>query len=278
MFERSWRLTKLCASVLKNNPQLILFPLISSVATVMVIVLLVLPIFGVGAFGGATEEESSSASLATLFLLYVSLYSVIIFFNVALVAAAMIHLDGDSPSVKAGIQVAMSKFASILGYAIIAATVGVVLFLIRDRRSFIWRLIAAGLDAGWTVATYLVVPALVSRDIGPIDAIKESASLIKKTWGESFVGQTGVGLVFFLVYVLIVLCSIVLWAITPSIGNGWLTGWIITVAIAAVVIAMLAQSALTGIYSAALYRFAKTGSSSIGFDVDVLKAAFETKN
>ena len=90
--------------------------------------------------------------------------------------------------------------ASILGYAAIAATVGVLLQALKNRdNNFLVRLIGSGLGAAWTLATFLVVPVLVSRDIGPIDAFKESVGLLRRTWGENAIGNVGIGVAFGLI-------------------------------------------------------------------------------
>ena len=84
-------------------------------------------------------------------------------------------------------RIATSKMGTIAGYALIAATVGMILRAIQERVGFIGRIIVGLLGVGWTVATYLVVPVLVTRDVGPIDAVKESAGWLKKTWGENVI-------------------------------------------------------------------------------------------
>lgn len=41
---------------------------------------------------------------------------------------------------------------------------------------------------------------IVVRDRGPLGSISESMDLLKRTWGENIVGQTGLGAAFGLVY------------------------------------------------------------------------------
>ena len=133
------------------------------------------------------------------------------------------------------------------------------------------------LGVAWTVASFLVVPVLVSRDIGPIEAVKESALLLKKTWGENLIGQGGVGLVFGLIFFGLIIVgggAIVAVAMT---GNGMLTGLVVAVVIVALLLAALVQAALSGIYSAALYRYAVGAGDSEGFDAQLLGQAFRTK-
>jgi len=47
---------------------------------------------------------------------------------------------------------------------------------------------------GWGLITAFVIPLMVYQDIGPIDAIKRSGAIFKKTWGENLIRVFGVGL------------------------------------------------------------------------------------
>lgn len=278
---RSWHLVKASWAVLKQDQQLLVFPLISALAALVVVVSFALPLLGLGAIDGLSGRGGSAVSMVTYvvgFLFYVSLYFVIFFFNAALVGAAMIRFDGGVPTVRDGLRVANSKFVSILGYALIAATVGMVLRAIQERVGFIGRMVVGLLGVGWTVATYLVVPILVSRDTGPIEAVKESATILKKTWGENVVGQAGMGVAFALIHFLIVVCGIALVVAAAMTGSGALIGLAVFVVVAVLILAALVQSALGGIYSAALYRYASQGGvASNGFDSNVLHMAFAPK-
>src|SRR5437773_3238791 len=105
----------------------------------------------------------------------------------------MARLDGGNPTVGDGLAIASSKLTSIAGYTLIAATVGMVLRAIQERVGFLGKIVVGILGAGWSIATYLVVPVLVTRDIGPVEAVKESAMLLRRTWGENLIGQGGIG-------------------------------------------------------------------------------------
>ena len=109
----------------------------------------------------------------------------IFYFNAALVGAAMIRLEGGDPTVSDGLRIANSKLGAILGYAAIAATVGIVLRMIEERLGIVGRWVVGLLGVAFTLATFLVVPLLVSRNIGPVDAVKESATLLKKTGAKT---------------------------------------------------------------------------------------------
>jgi hypothetical protein len=152
-----------------------------------------------------------------------------------------------------------------------------ILRAIQERVGFIGRIIVGLLGVGWTVATYLVVPVLVARDVGPIDAVKESATLLKKTWGENVIGHAGLGIAFGFIFLGVILCGafvIVLAFLSQSI---FLIVAAMVITVLAVGITGLVQSALAGIYAAALYRYATTGKGTQGFDSNALKLAFAPK-
>ena len=209
-FSRSWTLVKASAGVLKQDKELLVFPAISVIASLLVVATFILPLFGLLDCKALEQGEREPVWLyAWVFLFYLAQYFVIFYFNTALVGAAMIRLRGGDPTVADGLQIAWSKVGTILGYALIAATVGMILRAIEERAGMIGKWVAGLLGAAWTVLTFLTVPVLVSRDIGPLEAVKESALLLKKTWGENVIGQGGVGLVFGLLQFVVITLTVV---------------------------------------------------------------------
>jgi hypothetical protein len=272
-FSRSWDLVKASASVLRSDKELMLFPILSSLATLLVLATFALPVFMLKLFDGGFNVVAAVVGFA----FYFCQYTVIIFFNSALVGAATIRLEGGDPTFSDGLRIARSRLPAILGYAAIAATVGLILQSLKNRdNNIIVRLIGSGLGAAWTLATFLVVPVLVNREIGPIDALKESIALLKKTWGENAIGNVGIGAAFGLIFVLVMLAGIVLailaWQAAPAAG--------ITVAVVAVIALLVlgvTQAALSGIYSAALYRYAVAHETPAAFRGMALEQAFAPK-
>ena len=277
---RSWTLVKASASVLRQDKELLVFPMVSLVALGFVMAAFILPIFGLGMLDGMSGGDSATLEVGVYvvaFLFYFCQYFVIFFFNAALVGAAMIRLDGGNPTLGDGLRIATSRIGAIAGYAFIAATVGMILRAIQERVGFIGKIVVAMLGVGWALATYLVVPVLVVQKVGPIDAIKESAVLLKKTWGENVIGQAGIGLAFGFIFMGVILVSIVLMFGAFASGS-------VAVVVAAAVVVLLAvgltgliQAALGGIYAAALYRYAGTGKPTPGFEPETLKLAFAPK-
>lgn len=274
--KRSFDLVRASARILRQDNRLLLFPAISAVAWLLVVAGFALPVFGLSAFDGLGAGGWYSAA----FLFYVLQYFVIFYFNTALVGAVMIRLDGGSPTLADGLRVANRRIGAILGYAVISATVGVILRAIQERLGFVGRLVIGLVGASWAVATFLVVPVIVTRDRGPVDSIGESAALLKRTWGENIAGQAGLGAAFGLVYFGLAGGSVLL-AMLVLFAAGTVSPLLWVPFAAIVVLLLLAcvlfQATLTGIYSAVLYRYAADGSGSAGFDQAMLASSFQPK-
>ncbi len=172
MFTRlsnSWELLKASARVLMADKELVVFPIISTIGVLLVTLTFALPMFFSNLFdnvflGGRVE----ALGFVVAFLFYVVQYTVIFFANTALVGAALIRLRGGDPTVSDGFRIAASRMGPIIGYALIAATVGMILRAISKRSSGIGRLLVSLVGFAWNVATYLVVPVLAVENVGPI--------------------------------------------------------------------------------------------------------------
>jgi len=275
--KRSFDLVRASARVLRQDNRLLLFPLISGLAWLLVLAAFALPVFGLKSIDGMGRGGLYS----TAFLFYVVQYFVIFYFNTALVGAVMIRLDGGAPTLGDGLRIANGRLAAILGYAVISATVGVILRALQERLGFVGRLVVGLIGAGWAAATFLVVPVIVMRDRGPVGSVADSAALLKRTWGENIVGHAGLGAAFGLVYFglaggVVLLAMLVLFA-AGSFGPALLLPFA-AIVLLAFLACILFQVTLTGIYSAVLYRYATDGSATPGFDHAVLDTTFLRKS
>ena len=278
MFTRlsnSWELLKASARVLMADKELVVFPIISTIGVLLVTLTFALPMFFSNLFdnvflGGRVE----ALGFVVAFLFYVVQYTVIFFANTALVGAALIRLRGGDPTVSDGFRIAASRMGPIIGYALIAATVGMILRAISKRSSGIGRLLVSLVGFAWNVATYLVVPVLAVENVGPLEAIKRSSDLLRRTWGEQIAGNLGMGGIFFLFYlaIVVVLAPVVILAINAQ-SIALIIG-VVVVFILAISIVGLIQSTLEGIYSAAVYQYATTGQAGAFFEERMVRGAF----
>ena len=281
MFARlsnSWELVKASWHVLLADKELLIFPIISFVASLIVMATFAIPTLFAGLLDSMiTDSGVSIFGYIVAFLFYVTLYTVTIFANAALVGAAMIRLKGGDPTVGDGFQIATQHLGSIVGYAAIAATVGMILRAISERSGQRGRAIVSLIGFAWGIATFLVVPVLVVEEVGPMEAVKRSAGLLKQTWGEQIAGNFSIGLIFGLLTVVVILLGVPL-AILAAASNS--IGMLVTVIVAVillVIVLALISSTLSGIYTAAVYRYATTGDTGGYFDANMVKGAFKVK-
>jgi Family of unknown function (DUF6159) len=275
----SWSLVKASAAVLSADKELMVFPAISAVLSVLVLITFAVPTVMAGWFDSTALGEAGFpvAGYVVGFFFYVVQYFVIFFCNTALVGAALIRLRGGDPTVGDGFRLALSKITAILGYAVLAATVGMILRAISERSGALGKIVVSFIGLAWSVATFLVVPVLAAEDIGPIEAVKRSSAYLRKTWGEQIVGSAGMGAVFGLLTFGTFLAGIALFigaAMTESLP---LMGAVGVGLILALMALALVSSALGGIYAAAVYRYASEGDAGAFFSPDLVKGAFHRK-
>jgi hypothetical protein len=208
-----------------------------------------------------------------LFLFYVCNYFVVVFFNSAIVACATLRMSGGNPTLGDGFRAASSRLPVIAGWALVSATVGLILRVIEDRSDKVGRFVAGLLGAAWTVVSFLVIPILVVENKNPFAALKDSTALLKKTWGEQVVGNFSFGLIFF-VLMLVAAVPVVL-----ALFSGSMVAIIVSIALAVAYLIVLAlvQSALQSIFQAALFLYARDGQVPEGFEADLLGNAMTSR-
>ena len=282
MFRRlsnSWELVKASAAVLRSDKELVVFPIVSAIGVLIVTATFAIPMFLAGLFDQMYAGDRGIQPLGMLvaFLFYLVQYFVIFFANTALVGAAMIRLDGGDPTVGDGFQIAMRRAGPILGYALISATVGMLLRAIAERAGFIGRIVISLIGFAWNVATYLVVPVLAVEDVGPVEAIKRSTQLLKRTWGEQLVGNAGMGAVFGLLTLAVILVGVPLIVLAAMAQSLIAIGLAVLVLVLALLALGVISSTLSGIYSAAVYRYAAEGEIGGAFSPEMIQSAFRAK-
>jgi hypothetical protein len=273
---RSWELAKGSFRVLRSDKELLIFPFLSFLALVVVSISFFFPFMWVGGITSAENGEMNLASYVVLFAFYVVSYTVTFFFQTALVGAAMIRLDGGDPTLGDGLRIAFARLPKIIVYAVIAATVGMILRWISERAGIVGQIVGGILGFAWSVATFLVVPVLVVENVGPIEAIKRSTGYLKRTWGEQLIGNVGIGLVFGLLIMLVIFAGgallFLLFQASVALGIAGVVALILLVGVLALI-----GSALGGIFTASVYRYATKGDGGSMFNNQVLATAFRQK-
>ena len=280
MFRRlrnSWELVVASFAVLRSDKELVIFPAVSAMGVVIVTISFVLPFLLAGAFDGILAGGLTVLGFAVLFFFYLAQYFVIIFANAALVGAAMIRLKGGDPTVGDGFRVAFQHIGAIAGYAAISATVGVALRLLTERAGGLGRIVISLVGLAWNIATFLVVPVLIVEGVGPIDGVKRSVSLLKRTWGEQIAGDVSISLIVGLLFLatVVVGAGLVFLAVTTGV-LALIVAVVVLWALALLVLALIG-SAMNGIYTAAVYRYAVTGETGGFFQQELVEEAFRRR-
>lgn len=280
--ERSSRLIGASWQVLRSDRELLILPVMSALATLTVVSTFFAAAFAAGVFevlqGSRVVEAPGLSFYAWCFGFYVVQYTVVIFFNTALIGAALQRLDGGDPTLSSALDLASSRIGAILGYAVIAATVGVLLRAIAERLGFLGWLLGVAAGLAWTITTFLVVPVLAAEGIGPVAAIEKSVSLLRQTWGENLIGSAGISLVMSLVAAAIMVVGG--FGGVVCVGRGDVALGVSLLAFSGVLLlaVLLVGAALSAVYQAAVYYYAVAGEPPRGFDRDLLRGAFGRKN
>ena len=278
---RTWKLAGMSWRVLMQDKELILFPVFSFLTVAIIVGIFLAIALSTGAFDrldAAMNNQTAAADTSgegvtiwdvTLYVLaFVLVTYAVIFFHSALVAAALERLRGGDPTVRSGFRAVVPYMHHILGWAIIAASVGLILQALRSRTDNILGRIALSLVGGaWAYMTFFVVPVLVARGVGPIEAIKQSASLFKRTWGEQVTSNIGFGLFYFLVSLVAIIPAAILFSVHPIAG--------LVVGIPLVALGFGIVQALEGIFKAALYEYAAEGVVPQGFEEAELGSTYQ---
>jgi len=280
-FSRTWELVKQSFVILRSDKQLMLFPVLSAISCLLVTAiiatggtLLIMPAMASAAANGQPfHPNQSPLFLLGIFTMYVANYFVIVFFNVALVGVANSRLMGGNWTFRDGMELAWARKGTILQWAFVAATVGMILRTLEERLGLIGRLVMRIIGIAWVLACYFVVPVLAFEDLTPIAAIKRSSKLFRDTWGEKVIG----GLSFSLVSLVLMLPAFGLWSVAIVLGGikGLLAGFALLILYALMLSVMM--SAVQGIFNAALYRYACFQQVPPAFDADLVKSIWTAK-
>lgn len=286
-FARSWQYTKMSYGILWQHKHLILFPILSSFAAILVVASFLLPLWGTGTLDswmtfmdgeqGNPDAMTQAMMYITAFVFYYINYFVIVFFNTALIACALRILNGDEAGIGFGLRFAAKRLPEIMGWAFVSAIVGVILKVIENANERLGDLVAALLGSAWTAMTYFVVPVIVVEGAGPITAFKRSLVTLKSTWGTALTGNFSLGLISFLIMLpVLALMGALVYLAALSQSMVALVS-MIALAVAVVMTVVAATSAAEAIFKAVLYRYATGRTLAVEVDTNQFHDAFRQR-
>lgn len=265
-----WKLAMSSFKILKANQQLILFPILSAISLILVIgSFFTFLVAGSGWDLDNLGEFSKTEYYAVLFIFYVVNYFIVVFFNMALIHCTRLYLNGEEVTLKKGLQFSVSRIGAIFSWAMVAATVGLILKAIQENSGILGKIVTGIIGLVWSVATFFVVPVIAYENVGPIDAVKRSTQMMKEKWGESLTAGFSFGLIHFLGLLVICLPLFFLgMLIHPIVG--------VAAAVAAFFVIMAIMDAARTIFVSAVYHNIK-GDVSEHFDQQLIDSLFRPK-
>jgi hypothetical protein len=252
-------LTKSSWRVLRRNPLLFWFPILSLATTILVI-----------SFLAPFLERIHLPWLAVMIVLF-SVHFINVFFGAALTNEAFKAMRGGTAGIGSGIGAAAARAPAIAAIALVSSTLGLFLELLGRSRSPALRLARALLGTAWSLVTYLAIPVMMRERRSGIASLRRSGDLFRRTWGETALSEVGVRIIaqhamFVLIIVAIVLVNL--------FGESLFT-LLVLICLFAGAIGLI--SSLEAIYRTALYVFAAEGVVPAAFDGPELEAIWKVK-
>ena len=280
IFSRSWKITKLSFDVIMKDKELLLFPLLAGIFSILFMVAMLFPSI-ITSFMKGQGQSYGITEYLIFFITYLGLAFIATFFNVCVVYTTKIRFEGGNATFWESMNFARSRMTLILTWSIIVATVGLILRLIDNLAEragesgrLVLNIITSFLGMMWSIITIFVVPGMVYHNLKPMDAIKRSIKTLKATWGESLIRYFGLGMIEFLFFLSGIIVTFILFFVLAGLGT---PGIIVTIVIAVLYFlgVILVFNVANTIFNTALYVYADTGKIPEGFSQEIMQNAFK---
>lgn len=278
-FKASRMIVKESWAILKQDKELALFPIVSSIVSLIALIVMFVVFFFVSLSGSLANIENMGQTgadaifYAVLFVYYVIMFTITNYFLAAMYTIINARFNGQDLSFSDGISSANRNFSRIFIWSVISATVGVVLEFISNKSKIIGSIVAAIFGAAWAILTYFSLPSLIIGKTTVKGSFKESASLIRKTWGETIIVNFGVGLFFALLMLIGLVASIALVALVPIVEILIL---VVILFVMYMIALIIISTTLSSIFKLAIYQYAKTGIVPAGFTPSLIAGAVKS--
>ncbi len=267
-----WHIATASWRVLSRDRELVLIPVLAAVAAALAFAAVAVP--GFLLLGGSDAAQASDVALWLVLVLasVVATWAVAIG-SAAVVAGAAERMGGGEPTLGSAFAAARARAGRLLGWAVLATVVSIILDQLEQRFGFLGRMVSWIAGTAFGVVSFLALPVIVFEDVGPIEALRRSARLLRSTWGEQLAFNFGLGLLGFFA----ILPAVALAAGLVVTGVVVLQVVGVVVAAAWIVLVLAVTSALSAVFKAALYRWAVGLPVDPAFDAGGLTAAFRRR-
>lgn len=283
-----WALGREAFGLMKRHPKLVVFPLFSGLSFIALLTCIVTgaffrpELFGIMITRGENGSFSASGSPAT-WLWGLGLYFVLAFigtfFNTALCGTILARQLTGRVSLRDGFAAAVRRLPQILAWTLFAATVGIILAWVKEwldkYLSWFGWIFGSLLETAWAATVYFVAPVLVVEGVGPIIAIKRSASLLKSRWGETAGAEFSTTWALWPLHLIGLVSLIGMFAFGVLSAGAMLMFTLVFFTY--LLVSVVLHSIMSGVIKSHLYIYAKTGEIPVGGDPRVYERAFGAK-
>lgn len=301
-FTRSWLLLKSSLTVMMQNKQLLVFPIVTFLCTIVIVLFFLVPVtlrptgysylsgqhwtaISHSLFmektdaNGRTTDVLSPFAVGYLVVMYFTSMFLATFFNVAFYREILGALKGEEVSIPRGLQFAATRWKAILMWTIFAGIVGLIIKQIEERAGIVGRIIGKFIGIAWSVASVFVIPLIVQdqENSNPITMLKNSAYILKRTWGESLIGYIGISLASGVTGILLFGILIAAAIVSAMLHNFWILAVIAPLWLVMMITISYLTSIAGQIYKGALYLYATEGVVYEPFDQAMLESAWKFK-
>jgi hypothetical protein len=296
---RSWLLFTTSLQVVRQNTKLLLFPIVTSVCSVVMLLFFVAPALlypsghalqelahwqtlghrlGFDLDGGRSTVHPNGIFYGYLAVVYLVSMFLATFFNAAFYNEILKALAGDPVSIRSGLAFAWSRVRSILMWSLFAGVVGLIIKWLEERFGWIGAWVMRLVGVVWSVASVFAIPVLIREGgTNPVTMLRQSAAVLRKTWGESLAGYIGITVGSWILLVgsiAFLAAAIALSAILKSPLTAFLAmfAWLAGMMVLGYLVAVAGH-----VYRCALYVYASEGAIPAPYSAEMMDAAWKVK-
>ena len=302
-FKRSWLLFKSSLAIMAANRRLLVFPVVVFLFTMLILLFFLAPVglrptgysyasaqhwqaISHSLFSETTDANgrvvesglTPGAMIYLAFMYFVSMFCAT-FFNVAFYHEILAALGGEPVSIGRGLKFAGTRLKAILMWTLFAGLVGLIIQQLEQRLSFVGRIIARFIGMAWSIAAVFVIPIIVrdEQNANPVKLLKNSAGILKRTWGEALIGYAGISLASGLILFVSLIGLFGSLALCIALNNYWLIVIVGVLWLLGMFVLSYLSSVAGQIYKCALYLYAAEGIVSEPYSAEMLNAAWKFK-
>lgn len=279
----SWQLLQSSLRVLRDQPRLLVFPVVAGLCLLVLALFFFAPFLLIRTGGLSVGVAADGQHIAPAFyawggVAYLGAMFLGTFCNVAFYHETLRAFAGEAVSLRRGWQFAFSRIGAILCWSLLAGTVGLIIRSIEERLGWLGKLVTGLVGTAWSVAAVFAIPVIVRRrDNNPLAVLRDSAAMLKRTWGEALVGFVGLQLAALLLLGAMLIAILATVALSALLHLGWFPGMLLVSGVLGMIVVGALVSVATDVFRCALYVYASEGVVPQPYTAELLNAGWKMK-